>query len=222
MFNSIAPRYDLINHLFSLQIDRSWRRKAMRMVEPTPAMRLLDVACGTGDFAMAAYDRGVRHVVGIDISGEMVEVGRLKVADRGLSEAIQLCEGDSEQIDHADGSFDVVTVGFGVRNFEHLEVGMREMCRVLKPGGKAIVLEFSMPRCFVVRWAYLFYFRCFMPFVAGLISGNKQAYEYLPDSVMKFPHGDAFLEVMKRCGYVECAARPVSLGIATIYTAIKP
>lgn len=221
LFNDIAPKYDLLNHLLSMNIDKGWRRKAMQCIEAGEKGKLLDVACGTGDFSIAAYRAGVAEVIGIDISEQMVEIGRRKVEDLKLSPFIDLRSGDSEQMDFPEAVFDVVTVAFGVRNFEHLEAGLREMQRVLKPGGKVIILEFSMPERFPMKQLYRFYFRYILPTLGGWISGNKGAYTYLPESVMKFPQGKVFLEIMKNCGFVQLQQRKLSFGIASLYVGRK-
>lgn len=221
IFNDIAPKYDLLNHLLSMNIDKGWRRKAMKEIGEGEKERLLDVACGTGDFAIAAARAGVRQVTGIDISANMVEIGRKKVKELGLESGIDLQIGDSEQIDFPDGTFNAVTVAFGVRNFEHLEQGLREMCRVLRPGGKAVILEFSMPEHFPMKQLYKFYFRHILPTIGGWISGNKGAYTYLPESVMKFPQGRTFLDIMSRCGFEHPVQRKLTFGIASLYVGRK-
>lgn len=222
IFNDIAPKYDLLNHLLSMNIDKGWRRKAMRYIGENEKGHLLDVACGTGDFSIAALRAGVRKVTGIDISENMVEVGRKKIAEAGLASVIDLRTGDSEKMEFTEGVFDVVTVAFGVRNFEHLELGLKEMQRVLKPGGKAIILEFSMPEHFPMKQMYKFYFRSILPSIGGWISGNKAAYSYLPESVMKFPQGQAFLDIMTACGFTEVMRQKLSFGIASLYIGKKP
>lgn len=221
IFNDIAPKYDLLNHFLSLNIDKIWRKKAMKCISEEEKGMLLDVACGTGDFSIAACRAGVRKVTGIDISENMVEVGRKKISGMGLQERIVLQSGDSERMDFPDNHFDIVTVAFGVRNFEHLELGLKEMQRVLKPGGKVIILEFSMPERFPMKQLYTFYFRYILPVVGGIISGNKGAYSYLPESVMKFPQGSVFLNIMKTCGFSSSTQRRLSFGIASIYVGKK-
>ena len=221
IFNDIAPKYDLLNHLLSLNIDKGWRRKAMRCVEEDGKGHLLDVACGTGDFSIAACRAGVRQVTGIDISANMVNIGRKKVAEAGLAGQIDLRSGDSEAMEFSDNTIDTVTVAFGVRNFEHLEQGLREMYRVLRPGGKVIILEFSMPEHFPMKQLYKFYFRRVLPVVGGWVSGNRGAYTYLPESVMKFPQGRAFLDIMVRCGFQGAARHKLTFGIASLYTGKK-
>ena len=221
LFDDIAPRYDLLNHLLSLNIDKSWRRRAVRELEAGQE-ELLDVACGTGDFAIAAVRTGVKRVTGIDISAGMVDIGKRKVEALGLSGRIALEIGDSEQMRFPDNAFDAVTVAFGVRNFEHLEQGLREMCRVLRPGGKVVILEFSMPDRFPMKQLYTLYFRRILPLFGGWISGNRGAYVYLPESVMRFPQGKTFLDIMGRSGFVRTARRKLTGGIASLYTGEKP
>lgn len=221
IFNDIAPKYDLLNHLLSMNIDKGWRRKAMKCLTEKERGCLLDVACGTGDFSIAAHRAGVRHVTGIDISENMVAIGQKKIQDAGLTGEIDLRTGDSEKMDFADATFDAVTVAFGVRNFEHLTLGLQEMQRVLKPGGKVIILEFSMPEHFPMKQIYKFYFRYILPIVGGWISGNKGAYTYLPESVMKFPQGRKFLDIMAACGFVGATQKKLSFGIASLYIATK-
>ncbi len=242
IFNDIAPKYDALNHILSLNIDKIWRRKAIGYLKSIRSrdiyscdlesgssgevmkiedVNLLDVACGTGDFAIAAARSGVKRVTGIDISANMLEVGKKKVEAAGLLEKISLQLGDSESMEFDSNSFDAITVAFGVRNFEHLELGLKEMYRVLKPGGKAIILEFSMPERFPMKQLYKFYFCNILPWVGGVLSGNKGAYSYLPASVLKFPQGEAFLGIMKECGFAAPAQRKLSFGIASIYVGIK-
>ena len=195
IFNNIAPKYDLLNHLLSMNIDKGWRRKAMSCIGEQEKGCLLDVACGTGDFSIAAHRAGVKQVTGIDISENMVKIGKKKVGDLHLA--------------------------FGVRNFEHLELGLQEMYRVLKTGGKVIILEFSMPEHFPMKQLYRFYFCHILPTIGGWISGNKGAYTYLPESVMKFPQGETFLQIMRDCGFQHPVRRKLSFGIASLYVGEK-
>lgn len=221
MFNGIAPRYDLLNHLLSMGIDKSWRRKAMRELEGGRRGTVLDIACGTGDFSIEALRHGVERVVGADISENMLAVAREKAREKGLEDRLEFRYGDSENLDFEDGTFDAVTVAFGVRNFEHLERGLAEMCRVLRPGGKVVVLEFSTPERFPMKQLYRFYFKQILPRVGGLVSGDRKAYEYLPASVFAFPQGDRFLQIMRSCGYRNVAQRRLTFGIASLYTGEK-
>ena len=193
IFNDIAPKYDLLNHLLSLNIDKGWRRKAMRCVEEDGKGHLLDVACGTGDFSIAACRAGVRQVTGIDISANMVNIGRKKVAEAGLAGQIDLRSGDSEAMEFSDNTFDTVTVAFGVRNFGDLDLGLRELARVVKPGGKVVILEFSRPANPLFRAVYEFYSYRILPRIGGMVSHDRKAYEYLPASVGEFPLPAEFL-----------------------------
>lgn len=222
MFDAIAWRYDRLNHLLSLGVDRSWRRKVVRRVKALGARRILDVATGTGDLAMMmAQACPASTIDGIDFSEQMLSIGRQKVERAGLQHRISLSEGDAEALTARTDCYDAVTVAFGVRNFEHLECGLREMCRVLKPGGRVVILEFSTPDRFPMKQLYRFYFKCILPRVGGLISGDRGAYEYLPASVFAFPQGDHFLEIMRSCGFRDVRRLPLTFGIATLYTGEK-
>ena len=221
MFDGIASKYDQLNHLLSLGIDRGWRRKSLRQLEPALGKVLLDVACGTGDFSIGALRQGVRRVVGVDISENMLAVARKKAMALGLENELDFQPGDGENLCFPDDSFDAVTVAFGARNFEHLEKGLSEMCRVVKPGGKVLVLEFSMPRRFPMRQLYRFYFKHILPRVGGHISGDRQAYEYLPESVFAFPQGEAFIQIMHSCGFRNVLQKRFTFGIATLYVGEK-
>jgi demethylmenaquinone methyltransferase / 2-methoxy-6-polyprenyl-1,4-benzoquinol methylase len=221
LFDSIARRYDLLNHLFSGGIDTLWRRKAISRLHPGENGRILDVATGTGDFAIAAARLAPREVVGVDISEEMLAIGREKISARGFSRIVTLRKGEAESLPFADGSFDAAIVAFGVRNFEDLPRGLAEMHRVLRPGGRIVVLEFSRPGGFPFRQMYLFYFLHVIPLVGRLISGNSEAYSYLPASVMAFPEGDEFLAILSGAGFTGTSAERLTFGIASIYTAEK-
>jgi demethylmenaquinone methyltransferase/2-methoxy-6-polyprenyl-1,4-benzoquinol methylase len=221
LFNYIAPTYDCLNHLLSFNIDKIWRKKAIKQLDKVKVQKLLDVACGTGDFAITASKNGIPLIYGIDISDNMLEIGRKKVAALGLSKKIRLQQGDSENIDFDDETFDAVTVAFGVRNFEHLEKGLKEMNRVLKKDGQVLILEFSMPNVFPMKQIYSFYFRWILPTIGGIISKNKQAYQYLPDSVSQFPQGNDFLQIMHQCGFRALACKKLSFGVASVYTGYK-
>ncbi len=222
MFDNIAWRYDFLNHFFSLHIDKIWRRKAVNELRGQQLDKVLDVATGTADLALVLYKRlHPRHVTGIDISEGMLEIGRQKIAKKGLEQQISLKQGDSEAIPFDDHTFDAVTVAFGVRNFEHLEKGLSEMLRVLKPTGKVVILEFSIPKNHIFRSIFHFYFFRILPFVGRMISKDAQAYNYLPDSVQSFPHGADFKDRMESCGFLDVKVRPLTFGIATIYTGIK-
>ncbi len=221
MFNNISHRYDFLNHFLSLGIDRLWRKTAVKMLKAYRPDTILDVATGTGDFAIQGLKTGATHVTGVDISEGMLEIGRRKVEKLGLSGKISLAYGDSEDLRFADGDFDAVTVGFGVRNFENLEKGLSEIYRVLKPNGVLVVLEFSRPRAFPMRQLYNFYFKNILPGVGRLISKDQSAYTYLPESVEAFPDGTDFENILKTVGFKETACRPLTFGISSIYIARK-
>ena len=218
MFDNIAPKYDLLNHTLSVNIDRIWRRRVVNEVRRAKPRRILDVATGTGDLAIALAQR-IRdvQVMGVDLSEEMLAVARRKVEARGLDNRIVLERGDAEHLDVADASVDAATVAFGVRNFGDLAAGLRELARTIKPGGKVVILEFSRPRNRVFRALYEFYSYKILPRIGGLVSRDKRAYEYLPASVGEFPAPAVFLEMMEKAGFRNCWARSQSFGIAQIY-----
>jgi demethylmenaquinone methyltransferase/2-methoxy-6-polyprenyl-1,4-benzoquinol methylase len=217
LFDAIAYRYDLLNHLLSGGFDLYWRRRAVQMLREAAPGLVLDVAAGTGDFAIAASRLGPERIIGIDISDEMLAIGRAKIARRGLSELIQLRSGDAQKIIWDGDPFDAAIVAFGVRNFQNLESGLSEMHRVLRPGGRIVVLEFSRPAHSPFRGLYFFYFRRILPMIGRLLSGSEEAYAYLPETVMNFPEGPAFLDVLRRVGFSRTEAHRLTLGIATVY-----
>jgi demethylmenaquinone methyltransferase/2-methoxy-6-polyprenyl-1,4-benzoquinol methylase len=221
MFNNISARYDFLNHFLSLGIDRLWRKKTIRLVSAKQPKRILDVATGTADFAFEALRLQPEKVVGIDISAGMLEVGKEKVKKRNKTDIIQLQQADSEDLPFDDASFDLVTVGFGVRNFENVKRGLSEMLRVLEVGGTAAILEFSKPRKFPVKQLYGFYFKHILPRIGRLVSKDKSAYTYLPESVQAFPEGNDFIEMLHDCGYKNARVHPVFFGVASIYLAEK-
>lgn len=221
MFDNISHRYDFLNHLLSLGIDKGWRKKAINLIRPLNPKQLLDVATGTGDFAIAALTLNPEKITGVDISAGMLEVGKKKIADRNLSNRIELLIGDSENLPFSDKSFDAVTVAFGVRNFENLERGLQEIYRVLKPGGMLVVLEFSRPRKFPFKHVYNFYFKFVLPKIGRLVSSDKSAYTYLPQSVEAFPDGENFLHVLKNVGFNNTQCRVLTFGVSSIYTGSK-
>jgi demethylmenaquinone methyltransferase/2-methoxy-6-polyprenyl-1,4-benzoquinol methylase len=232
MFDKIAFRYDFLNRFLSGGIDIYWRRRAIRQVAAglgstaLPAAgttrTILDVATGTADMAimMARYLPPVR-ITGVDISNGMLEIGRQKIQRLQLGEKITLQTGDSESLQFPDESFDAITVAFGVRNFENLEKGLREMLRALKPGGKLVVLEFSQPRTPGIRQFYNLYLRLVAPNVGKMVSSNREAYQYLNDSVKAFPEGEAFIRILDGCGYTNTRLTRLSFGICTLYTGQK-
>jgi demethylmenaquinone methyltransferase/2-methoxy-6-polyprenyl-1,4-benzoquinol methylase len=221
MFDGISHRYDFLNHFLSMGIDRGWRRRAVKMLRSIQPRQMLDIATGTGDFAIACLKLNPERVTGVDISNGMLEKGRQKLVKRKLDDRIVLEYGDSEHLQFNDGTFDAITVGFGVRNFEDLEAGLREMHRVLRPGGRAAILEFSKPRKFPVKQLFGFYSKVFIPFWGKMVARSRSAYTYLPESVQAFPDGKAFEDVLVKCGFTPIETRRVSGGIASIYLAEK-
>lgn len=220
MFDNIAPKYDFLNHFFSMGIDIQWRKKVQKMVHQHPVKNILDIATGTGDLAITLHKPGI-EIKGVDISAGMLEVGRVKIKEKGLDNDITLIQGDAENIPFPDNHFDAITVSFGARNFENLEKGLKDMLRTLKPDGKIYILEFSQPTKTPFKQFYHFYFRYIMPIIGKIVSKDNAAYTYLPESVKAFPYGDDFLEIMKRCGYKEPKCRPLTMGIASIYSGGK-
>lgn len=222
MFDNIAPRYDLLNHTLSMNIDRLWRRNVVRLVRGLAPKRIMDVATGTGDLAIAMA-KGIpeARIEGIDLSPEMLEVARRKVAGSGLAGRVSLAVGDAENLPVEEGSFDVATVAFGVRNFGDLELGLRELHRSLRKGGTVVILEFSRPRKGLFRSLYEWYSGTVLPRIGGMISRDRRAYEYLPASVREFPSPDRFIPILESAGFTECRARSQSFGIAQIYTGTK-
>ncbi len=221
MFNNIAPKYDFLNQLLSLGIHKGWRKKAIQFLAPKKPKKILDIATGTGDFAIEAMKLQPEKVVGVDISEGMLKLGVEKIHKLQFEKHIELKLGDSENLPFEDNSFDAITVGFGVRNFEHLEKGIAEIYRVLNQGGTLAVLEFSKPKNFPIKQVYNFYFRYVTPTVGKIFSKDASAYTYLPESVNAFPDGEDFLNVLKKAGFKECKAMPLTFGIASIYTGNK-
>lgn len=223
MFDSIAPKYDLLNHLLSGGIDRRWRRTVVRRVTALHPRRILDVATGTGDLAIAMARRIPQaRIVGGDLSEGMLARGREKVAARKLNDRITLQEEDALALSFADDTFDAVTVAFGARNFENLESGLREMGRTLRPGGQLFILEFSKPKNNLFAKVYYFYFKKILPAIGRLVSSDENAYTYLPASVMSFPCGEEMGAILRSAGYEVEEIRPFTMGIASLYVAKKP
>jgi len=221
MFNNISPKYDLLNHLLSANIDKIWRKKTIKKLSSFRPSNVLDIATGTGDFAIAATRLAGVKVVGIDISEGMLEVGRKKIERYGLADSVELLKADSENLPFKDNWFDAAIVGFGVRNFENLKKGLSEIYRVLKPGAVFYVLEFSKPKKTPVKQLYHFYFKNILPFIGRLVSRDSRAYTYLPESVNEFPDGDKFLTILAEVGFAENKCFPQTFGIASIYEARK-
>lgn len=221
MFDSISGKYDFLNHFLSLGIDIRWRKKAIKMLADLNPKQILDIATGTGDFAIESLKLNPDKVIGVDISEGMLNVGRVKMKKRGYADIIDMQSGDSENLHFDDNKFDAVIVAFGVRNFENLEKGLSEMNRVLRPGGRAIILEFSKPTVFPFKQLYNFYFRWILPKIGKVVSKDNAAYTYLPESVNEFPYGDDFLKILEKTGYKNTKCKPLTLGISSIYVGEK-
>lgn len=221
MFNRISFRYDLLNRILSIGTDIWWRKKAIAQLRDVKPELLLDIATGTGDLAIEAMSLKPGKIIGVDISEGMLEIGRKKLFKRGLQEKIELRTGDSEKLLFPDNHFDAVMVSFGVRNFENLESGLSEIYRVLKPGGKLMILEFSKPKNFIIKGLYNFYNQTLLPAAGRLISGDTAAYSYLPASVEAFPEGDSFIKILTSQGFGRAKALPLTFGISSIYTGFK-
>jgi demethylmenaquinone methyltransferase / 2-methoxy-6-polyprenyl-1,4-benzoquinol methylase len=221
MFNKIAWRYDLLNHLLSLNIDKIWRRKLVKMLSLKHPDSILDVATGTGDLAIAASIIKPKEIIGIDIADEMLEFGRKKITAKGLDKMITLQTADSENIPYPSERFDATMVAFGVRNYENLDLGLSEMYRILKKNGTIYVLEFSIPTNKMFRPFYFFYFKNILPLIGKMVSKDTAAYTYLPDSVSAFPSGKSFTDRLEKAGFSNCTILSLTFGIATIYTGDK-
>lgn len=221
MFNNIAVKYDFLNHFLSLGIDHIWRYKAINELKEIEPKRILDLATGTGDFAIAALRLKPEQIIGMDISAGMLEVGKTKMLKKKYNHIIDMRLGDSENLPFEDNYFDALTVGFGVRNYENLEKGLSEMLRVVRPGGKLVILEFSKPKKFPIKQVFTFYSKYFIPFFGKRISKDEKAYAYLPESVAAFPEGKAFEDVLRKLQYQNVKSKLVSGGIATIYSGTK-
>lgn len=223
MFDNIAPTYDRLNHILSFNIDKLWRRRVVRIIRKSNPDMVMDMATGTGDLAIAMARRIKDvHILGIDLSEEMLAVARQKIESEGVSDRIEVKKGDAENLTFVDSeTMDAATVAFGVRNFENLEKGLAEIYRTLRTGGKLIVLEFSIPRNPLVRWVYAQYSHRLLPRIGAMLSKDRQAYDYLPDSVEEFPSPERFAEILRGVGFSDIKARSQSFGIAHIYEATK-
>lgn len=221
MFNNISRRYDFLNHFLSAGIDRRWRKKAIKLSGLADGNSFLDVACGTGDLSVEAVKANARRIVGIDFAENMLQGFRLKKTRLGLDGKVEIIQASAEELPFSDGTFDVTAVAFGARNFGDLRKGLSEMRRVLKTGGRIVVLEFSRPGKFPVRKLYSFYFRRILPLVGRIISGDHGAYMYLPESVSVFPDGEDFMEVLRSLNFREVGSTELTFGIATAYYAVK-
>ena len=222
MFNNISKTYDFLNHFLSLGIDIIWRKKAINELKKNQPKLILDVATGTGDFAFEALSiLKPEKIIGVDISQGMLDIAQQKINKRGMGDKFEIKLGDSEKLPFSDNQFDAVTVAYGVRNFEHLEKGLADIQRVLKTGGKAVVLEFSKPKVFPVKQLYKFYFNYITPGIGKLFSKDSRAYTYLPESVAAFPDGEKFTALMDKVGFKNTKCRPLAFGICSIYTGVK-
>jgi len=221
MFNNIAHNYDFLNHFLSLGIDKLWRKKAINELKSFKTVKILDIATGTGDLALAALCLHPDEIIGIDISEEMLNRAKIKIQKAGKSNIIKFEKGDSEQINFPENTFDAAIVAFGVRNFENLQKGINEIFRVLSPGAKFVVLEFSQPDNTVIKTIYNFYFFKILPFFGKLFSKDSRAYTYLPESVNAFPDGPEFLAYMANAGFKNLTNKKLTFGIASIYSGIK-
>jgi len=224
MFSAIAPRYDLLNRTLSLGVDRYWRKRAISRLAGKPGGRYLDIATGTGDLALEYFERGdgaPGRVCGLDFSEAMLQRARGKIENRSLTRAVPLVCGTAEALPFRDASFDGVSVAFGVRNFADVSAGLREMVRVLRPGARAVILEFSMPREALLREAYRYYFDRILPRIGRWVSGHPSAYTYLPQSVEQFPVRDEFAALMKQAGFDRVVHRDLTFGIVTLYVGTK-
>lgn len=221
MFNNISRKYDFLNHFLSLGIDILWRKRAIRLLKKDKPKLILDIATGTGDFAIEALKLNPHKIIGVDISEGMLEVGRKKMKRKGLEDKIELQMGDSEKLLFEDNKFDAVIVSFGVRNFENLRKGLEDMNRVLKEGGKVVIVEFSKPKMFPLKQIYNFYFRFVLPKIGRLVSKDNAAYTYLPESVKNFPDGDEFLKILSESGFKSTKCIPLTFGISSIYVGEK-
>ena len=222
MFDKIAPYYDYLNRFLSLGIDVTWRRKAIKLLKPYDNTEMLDIATGTGDLALEAVRQlEVNHIVGLDISEGMLDIGRKKISKKNLSDKISMITGDSENLPFEEGKFNTVMAAFGVRNFENLEKGLAEMFRVLKSGGKIMVLEFSRPTRFPIKNIFNAYFKYLLPVIGKIKSKDPKAYKYLYESVQAFPDYDNFAAILNKIGFTNVEYKPLTFGICTIYLATK-
>lgn len=221
LFDTIASRYDLLNHILSLGIDVLWRKRAIRLLQPYQPQHILDVATGTGDVAFEASRLKPQRIIGIDISSKMLEIGKAKVHARNLQSIISFEKGEAEQLRFESNSFDAVTVAFGVRNFSDLKKGLSEFYRVLRDGGIVVIVEFSKPRIFPIAQVYNWYSQRILPWLGGLISKNRSAYEYLPHSISEFPDSTEFCTLLTDVGFTDVQCHPQTFGIASIYVGMK-
>ncbi|MBF0596482.1 bifunctional demethylmenaquinone methyltransferase/2-methoxy-6-polyprenyl-1,4-benzoquinol methylase UbiE [Faecalibacter rhinopitheci] len=221
MFDNISPKYDLLNRILSGGIDIQWRKDVIKIVKAAKPKTILDIATGTGDLAIMMAKSTDAQITGLDLSAGMLEVGRKKVQAEGLTNRVEMIQGDSENLPFADNTFDCITVSFGVRNFENLEKGLAEIRRILKPGGTFVILEFSYPTAFPMKQLYTFYSKYILPAIGKLISKDQSAYTYLPDSVAAFPHGEEMKNILKNVNFIQPIDKKLTFGIASIYKSLK-
>ena len=221
MFDTISSKYDNLNRVISFGVDVKWRKKILKMIATKNPETILDIATGTGDLAILLSNTNAKKIIGLDISAGMLEVGKQKIADRNLSRKIEMILGDSEKIPFDDNTFDAVTVAFGIRNFENLEIGLTEILRVLKPNGIFVILETSVPEKFPFKQGYRFYTKNILPIIGKLFSKDKVAYQYLSDSASIFPYGEKLNNILQKIGFIDVKHLPQTFGVATIYSASK-
>ena len=221
MFDTISKNYDGLNRVISFGIDVKWRRKVVHIIKTTNPSTILDIATGTGDLAIHLVETGAKRIVGLDISPGMLSVGKDKVAKKHLEDKVDMIIGDSEHLPFEDNSFDAITVAFGVRNFENLEKGLKEIKRVLKPKGTFVILETSVPTKFPFKQGYFFYSKYVLPTIGKLFSRDKIAYNYLSESAAAFPFGEDFNNILRKTGFIDVENRPQTFGVASIYVASK-
>lgn len=219
MFDSIAPSYDKLNHIMSLDVDKIWRRHALKYIIDGTPQKILDVACGTGDSTIAAAKAAAEgsKVIGVDISEGMMALVEGKAVEAGVADKISTEVGDGENLRFGDGCFDRVTCAFGIRNFEHKDKGLKEFHRVLKTGGKAVILELSVPKNRALRWLYDLYFMHVLPWIGGKVSGDKAAYKYLPASVHNFPPPEDFCRMMRDAGFTSVSSKTLTFGLCRLF-----
>jgi demethylmenaquinone methyltransferase / 2-methoxy-6-polyprenyl-1,4-benzoquinol methylase len=221
MFDTISGNYDSLNRVISFGVDVKWRKKVLKLVAETSPEKILDIATGTGDLAILLAQTKAKKIIGLDISEGMLEIGKIKIEEKKLSQTIEMVLGDSESMPFEGNYFDAITVAFGVRNFEHLEIGLSEILRVLKPGGIFVILETSVPEKTPYKQGYSFYTKNILPLIGKLFSKDDVAYGYLSESAASFPYGEALNNILRKTGFIEVKAMPQTFGVATIYSASK-
>ncbi|MBW7871575.1 MAG: bifunctional demethylmenaquinone methyltransferase/2-methoxy-6-polyprenyl-1,4-benzoquinol methylase UbiE [Flavobacteriia bacterium] len=221
MFDNISGKYDELNHILSMGIDVGWRKKVVKIIKNQNPKTVLDIATGTGDLAIMMAKATDAKITGFDLSAGMLEVGRQKIKEQNLENRIEMIQGDAEKMPFEDNSFDCITVAFGVRNFENLKKGLDEIYRVLKPGGKFVILEFSQPQSFPMKQLYGFYSKNILPMIGKKISKDKSAYTYLPESVKAFPYGEEMKKILKNSNFIKTTDKKLTFGISSIYASLK-